>query len=148
MTNLFECHNKSFRLPSFAETYFQVESITEPLKNISSVVVLERKNIAPMKTGALICYEATLVLSEGTGPQFFLPAFRPDSCYINWHVQISSTVLSEFKKIAPFCSTFSSQLAGKNKVQIFWTLWNTINRKYFCIKWTLAPSKALKDTLI
>ena len=40
-------------------------------------MVLERKNIAPMKTGALICYEATLVLSEGTGPQFFLPAFTP-----------------------------------------------------------------------
>ena len=61
---------------------YWVNGITEPLKNVSSVVVLERKNIAPMKTGALICYEATLVLSEGTGPQFFLPAFRPDQSIV------------------------------------------------------------------
>ena len=65
-------------MPQF---YFLI--ITEPLKNVSSVVVLERKNIAPMKTGALICYEATIVLSEGTGSQFFLPAFRPDQKYIH-----------------------------------------------------------------
>ena len=29
-----------------------LSSITEPLKNVLSVVVLERKNIAAMKTGA------------------------------------------------------------------------------------------------
>ena len=50
-------------------------TITEPWENEMRVVVLARKNVAAMKTGARHLLRSVGVLSPSTGTQFFPSAF-------------------------------------------------------------------------
>ena len=52
-----------------------IVSITEPWENEMRVVVLARKNVAAMKTGARHLLRSVGVLSPSTGTQFFPSAF-------------------------------------------------------------------------
>ena len=52
--------------------------ITEPWENEMRVVVLARKNVAAMKTGARHLLRSVGVLSPSTGTQFFPSAFAND----------------------------------------------------------------------
>ena len=54
------------------------EGITEPWENEMRVVVLARKNVAAMKTGARHLLRSVGVLSPSTGTQFFPSAFAND----------------------------------------------------------------------
>ena len=57
--------------------------ITEPWENEMRVVVLARKNVAAMKTGARHLLRSVGVLSPSTGTQFFPSAFAND-CWSNF----------------------------------------------------------------
>ena len=57
--------------PDKTTVYF----ITEPWENEMRVVVLARKNVAAMKTGARHLLRSVGVLSPSTGTQFFPSAF-------------------------------------------------------------------------
>ena len=88
--------------------------ITEPWENEMLVVVLARKNVAAMKTGARHLLRSVGVLSPSTGTQFFPSAFANDSHY--------SIFLSEpnFLFNLKLINVFWRKINASLKLMYFW----------------------------